>query len=211
MQILFTTCVGSHMWYMETDKSDIDHFHAYMVPARTILEGRGYPRTLPQKITLRDGKEYDEIWWEIGHLVDQLIKGNANAIWSTLSPVVIRDSPELQDLRVLVQENLSRETYSSLKGIAQSHCKDALKSPELGRKGLRTAMRTIGFGLKLLNSGCLTFSPVEGEVTLEDVKKAMLELDEAYILSNLPDRPDQEPFRSYLYNIRLQNLYSEGI
>ena len=209
MQTLFTTCVGSHMWSMDTDQSDIDLFHPYMVPARAVLEGRRYPETLPQKITLRDGREYDEVWWEIGHLIDQLIKGNANAIWFTMSPLVVSDSQELQSLRVLVQNNLSRATYCSLRGIAESHLSDACKRSSCASKGLKTAMRTILFGLEMLNNRRLRFSPALQEFDAGDVQRAMLQLDKAYAESCLPDHPDEEPFRDYLYHLRISDIVSD--
>lgn len=210
MQTLFTTCAGSHMWSMDIEQSDIDLFHAYMVPSRVLLEGRRYPETLPQKISLKDGREYDEVWWEIGHLVDQLIKGNANAIWFTMSPLVVCDSPALQELRDLVQNNLSRATYCSLRGIANSHLSDAHQRPSCAAKSLRTAMRTITFGLEMLINGRLAFLPARQEITFEEVQMAMSDLGEAYRESRLPDRPDEEPFRNYLYRLRMENLASDG-
>jgi len=197
------------MWSMDTEQSDIDLFHAYMVPSRVLLEGRRYPETLPQKIGLKDGREYDEVWWEIGHLADQLIKGNANAIWFTMSPLVISEGPEFQHLRDLVQNNLSRATYCSLRGIAESHLSDAYRRPSCAEKGLKTAMRTITFGLEMLNNGRLAFLPACQEVTFKEVQRAMLQLDEAYMESRLPDRPDEEPFRNYLYHLRMQDLTSD--
>jgi hypothetical protein len=76
-----------------------------------------------------DGRELDETWLEVGHLVDQLIKENANAIWFIMSPLVVKGHPALRELQVMVRSNLSRATYPSLRGIATSQAGEILKRP----------------------------------------------------------------------------------
>ncbi|HWQ21048.1 MAG TPA: hypothetical protein VN455_14810 [Methanotrichaceae archaeon] len=126
-----------------------------------------------------------------------------------MSSLVISEGPALQCLRAVVQNNLSRATYCSLQGIAKSHISVAHQRPSCAAKSLRTAMRTIAFGLKMLNNRRLAFFPAWQDVTPEEVQMAMSELDEAYMKSRLPDSPDEEPFRDFLYNLRMQDLASD--
>ncbi len=204
---LFTTCVGSHMWCMSLTESDVDLAHIYSVPARFLLEGRPYPRTLGQKKSLRLGLEYDELFWEVGHLVDQLIRANINALWITMSPLVVKDGPDLWELRRIAQSNLSKGTYRSIRGVAESHLREAKRRPDTAAKSLSTALRTIHFGLGLLSEGRLDFKPVVEEVSVQKVLEALKHLDISYQRSSLPERPDEEPFRRYLYQLRLRELY----
>ncbi len=93
MKTLFVSCVGSHMWGMQSPESDIDLVMIYIAPTKRILRGERIPPTIRQEIAARGGEVYDTLGWEIGHLINQLIKGNVNAIWYVTSPLIIKPSP----------------------------------------------------------------------------------------------------------------------
>lgn len=50
------------MWLMGLHESDMDLAHIYAVPARFMLEGRSYPRTLGQRKSFRHELKYDELY-----------------------------------------------------------------------------------------------------------------------------------------------------
>ncbi len=160
METLFISCVGSHMWGMQNLESDIDLVMIYIAPTKRILGGERIPPTIRQEIADRGGEVYDTLGWEIGHLINQLIKGNVNAIWYATSPLVIKPSPIQKELSCLVQSNLCRETYRSIKGMAESQIKSEGEAAKKPGKGYRTAMRTINFGITLLSEGRISFAPV---------------------------------------------------
>jgi len=205
MKTLFVSCVGSHMWGMQNEESDIDLVMIYIVPTRSILRGERVLHTVRQEIAARKGEIYDTLGWEIGHLINQLIKGNINAIWYVNSPLVIKPSIVQEELSALVQANLCKETYHSIKGMAESQIKSEEK-PKITGKGYRTALRTINFGIKLLTEGRICFAPVSGTPGAEEVTKAMRQLDEAYKASRLPDRPDEDAFREFLLRLRMEEM-----
>jgi len=205
MKILFISCVGSHMWGMQIQESDIDLVMIYIASTRSLLRGERISPTVSQQITARSGEVYDTLGWEIGHLINQLIKGNVNAIWYATSPLVIKPSSVREELSALVQANLCRQTYHSIKGMAESQIKSEEKPNTLG-KGYRTALRTINFGIKLLTEGRICFAPVSGTPGAEEVTKAMRQLDEAYKASRLPDRPDEDAFREFLLRLRMEEM-----
>jgi hypothetical protein len=205
MKILFISCVGSHMWGMQSEESDIDLVMIYIAPTRAILRGERISPTVRQQITARGGEIYDTLGWEIGHLINQLIKGNVNAIWYVTSPLVIKPSIIQEELSALVQDNLCRQTYHSIKGMAESQIKSEEK-PRIVGKGYRTALRTINFGIKLLNQGKICFSPVLHTPGAEEVMEKMGQLQEAYEASLLPDLPDEDAFREFLLRLRLEKM-----
>jgi predicted nucleotidyltransferase len=123
MKNLFISCVGSHMWGMENEESDIDLVMIYIAPTRSILRGERIRSTIRQEIADRGGEVYDTLGWEIGHLINQLIKGNVNAIWYVTSPLHVKPSIVQEELSLLVQANLCRQTYHSIKGMAESQIK----------------------------------------------------------------------------------------
>jgi len=205
MKILFISCVGSHMWGMQIQESDIDLVMIYIASTRSLLRGERISPTVSQQITARSGEVYDTLGWEIGHLINQLIKGNVNAIWYATSPLVIKPSSVREELSALVQANLCRQTYHSIKGMAESQIKSEEKPNTLG-KGYRTALRTINFGIKLLNEGKICFAPVSGAPGAEEVTIKMRQLDEAYKTSRLPELPDEDAFREFLLRLRMEEM-----
>ncbi|NTV27626.1 MAG: hypothetical protein HGA93_02955 [Methanothrix sp.] len=205
MKNLFISCVGSHMWGMQNHESDIDLVMIYIAPTRAILRGESISPTLRQQIAARGGEIYDTLGWEIGHLINQLIKGNVNAIWYVTSPLVIKPSSIQEELAALVQANLCRETYHSIKGMAESQIKSEEK-PGIAGKGYKTALRTMNFGIVLLSEGRICFEPVLQTQGAEEVMEKMRQLEVAYETSRLPDLPDEDAFRKFLLRLRLEEM-----
>jgi len=208
MKTLFVSCVGSHMWGMQNEVSDIDLVMIYIVPTRSILRGERVLHTVRQEIAARKGEIYDTLGWEIGHLINQLIKGNVNAIWYVNSPLVVKPSIIQEELSALVQANLCRQTYHSIKGMAESQIKSEEKPKNAG-KGYRTALRTINFGIRLLSEGRIFFAPALHTPGAREVMEKMGQLQEAYEASRLPDLPDEDALREFLLRLRLEEM-AEG-
>ena len=206
MRTLFMTCVGSHMWHMENKESDVDLVVIYIAPTKSILRGEKVSATISQRIEEKNGVIYDTLGWEIGHLIDQLIKGNVNAIWNAASPLVLLPTTTQEDLQALIVDNLCKETYRSILGMAESQIKYEQKPESIVGKGYRTALRTINFGIELLTNGKLCFEPVMHIPEAEEVAEKMRQLTEAYEASTLPDLPDEDVFREFLLKLRLEDL-----
>ena len=209
MKTLFISCVGSHMWGMNSRESDIDLVMIYIAPTRSLLRGEKVFPAVRQQITARGGEIYDTLGWEIGHLINQLVKGNVNAIWYATSPLLVKPSIIQEELSALVRANLCRETYHSIKGMAESQIKSEempAKKTRIAGKGYRTALRTIDFGIKLLSEGRICFAPVLRTPGAEEVMEKLQRLDEVYASSFLPDRPDEDAFREFLLRLRMVDL-----
>jgi len=206
MRTLFMTCVGSHMWHMESKESDVDLVVIYIAPTKSILRGEKISATISQRMEEKNGVIYDTLGWEIGHLMDQLVKGNVNAIWNAASPLVLQPSSVQEKLKALIEANLCRETYRSILGMAKSQIQSEKKPVKNAGKGCRTALRTINFGIELLTNGRLCFEPVLHIPEAEEVAEKMCRLEEAYEASSLPDLPNEDAFRDFLLRLRLEDL-----
>jgi hypothetical protein len=206
MRTLFTTCVGSHMWRMNTAESDVDLAVIYIAPTKAILRGEHIPATTGQQMNCRHGIVYDTLGWEVGHLVSQLLKGNINAIWYTTSPIVVQPSSYQKELHSLVKSNLCKNTYCSVAGMAESQIKEEQKPKGTGGKGYRTALRTLNFGIELLTRGRLCYEPVYYTPEIEVVMDKKQQLLEAYEASSLPEMPDEEAFREFLFKLRMDEM-----
>jgi hypothetical protein len=168
MKILYISCVGSHMWRMESKESDIDLVMIYTVSTRRILRGEKFPAAIRQEMAAKEG-------------------GKAN---------------------------LCRESYHSIKGMAESQIKSETGQLKLSGaglvkrpgKGYRTALRSINFGIELLREARISYEPVMHDPTPEELKEGMNQLDEAYRQSMLPDLPDEDQFRDFLLGQRLKEM-----
>lgn len=205
-KMTFETVVGSRMFGDERPDSDYDTCIIYMVPSIHVLSGRPYPKTYPQEkyIMGDDERVFETTYWEVGHLIHQLIKGNQNAIWMVYGKTD-DVSQEHQELRNIIANNLSKVTYHSVKGMASNQYVDAYKRG-LGSKGLRSAWRTARFGITLLLDERLEFIPTPDIIHAHEVEAKIRELDDAFENSKLPESVNPEPFYNWLLNLRLNNL-----
>ena len=201
--LLFKSVVGSRLFGDETPKSDWDICEIYQVPTKTVLEGRPYKETMPQEKYEIGGRKYEATYWEIGHLVHQLIKGNQNAIWMTCSELLefCHDMRIWRRLQEITKSNLSKASYGSIRGMCVSQWNDVEKR-WLGIKGIRSAWRTANFGCILLKDGKVEFNKTPPLIDIDDLKAKMFELDWVYVDSVLPEKPNPEPFYEFMYDVR---------
>jgi hypothetical protein len=209
-KMVFETTVGSRLFGDETPTSDYDTCLIYAVPTRDILSERPYPKTLPQKkfVIGEERHVYEVTYWEVGHLLHQLIKGNQNAIWMVCGKMNSTISKEHRELKEIVASNLSKVSYHSVKGMATSQYEDAYKR-NLGSKGLRSAWRTARFGITLLTEEKLEFNPTPNIIHAHEVEEKIRELDRAFEESKLPEFINPGQFHDWLYRLRLKELTEE--
>lgn len=207
MEIISRTTIGSTMWKMNNSKSDVDHFEIYLGSTKNLL--KGIPNN---KSTWSISDKVDINRHELGKVVDQLIKGNVNFIWGVTSPIVNRSTLEFRELRNLTFNNISKSTYHSIRGLAKSNYKKYLEGIENpSRKKCNIIVRSLDFGINLLKYGKLVYKPVR-KGTPERILKKLDELDKAYEKSTLPEKPDENAYREFLFRVRTNYLYNiEGI
>lgn len=210
-QILFKTCVGSHMWKMERPDSDLDYFVAQIAPTRKILDGTA--NTLSEHI--QSDFNIDMSAHEIGKIIDMLLKGNVNFIWGVLSPVVPYEYKNYhKNLRDIVLAGLSKNISKSIYGMARHNYERYIRdnmgekdvSGELLIKKANTIVRTLNFGVEILQERPISFSGFKNQ-TMKEVLDWMKILLDAETYSSLPNKPpNEEKFRQYLYESRMENL-----
>lgn len=208
---LFSTNTGSHLWSMQRPESDIDYYVAYQAPSIDFLLGHAHTGSHQSIIGLDDRQSH-----EIGRVVDELLKGNFNHIIGVMSPLTMQDWSELPKLRELTKLNLSKCCYNSIHGLAIHNMKKYIWSPtkelkpltpEAKQKKLNTVMRTLKFGITLIETAEFKFEPA-WDATEEDIKNAIAELDESYAnCDKLPDKPQAvNEMMDWLLDIRFQQL-----
>lgn len=201
---LWKTNVGSHMWGMNRPDSDVDIFEAYSVPTKSILRGRARQNSHNSKIDGNDIAKH-----EVEKVMEMLIKGNLNFVLGVMSPIIIQDSHELQLIRSIFKQNLSKNIYHSIHGMAvHNYQKYFEKEKDVTWKKLAQVLRLLNFGNTLLLEEKVEFKAIPWETTIhiDEIRQKILDLDRAYGESNLPGAPDEELYRDWLEVIRMNDL-----
>ena len=206
--ILFETEVGSTIWKMNNEKSDLDIASCYLMNSKEMLIGKKKKGKQIQKGII------DKTLYELGMVIPQLIKGNVNYIWMITSPIVIFEKYNaLKELRQIVIENLSKKTYHSINGLATHNIHHFIDGGDREsykyRKKLNVIGRTLKFGINLLTWKKIMYEKVDIKDDNELIE-LKYKLDEALANSILPEEPNEKPFHDYLIKYRLKKIKMDG-
>lgn len=196
--------VGSHMWGVQHEGSDEDHFLCYLVPTKGILSGE---LVFPVRFShFEHGEMRDTSAHEAQSVVEQLIKGNVNFLWGVMSPIVVKTSDWHEELKEIVRRNLAKNCYDSIHGLAVHNYKKYIESgKDASEKRCNTIARTINFGILILTRGEFKFVAVT-RATPDIIVKGIEVLDEAHNASELPEKPNEAEYREWLFKLRLADL-----
>lgn len=202
MSELFTTIVGSHVWRMDTPKSDIDIATVRIEPTIDVLKNIANIKT-----TFVSGVE-DKTSYEIGPLIEGLIKCNIDSMKMVVSPVpsIYELKGYKEELCAIIYNNLSKDIFNSTHGLGSGNYKKyIIRRKEVDNpKRVNTICRTLQFGITALETGKIKFEPYYG--TIEEIPEMLRDIQVARINSSLPEHSDPNPFREFLYNIRIKEL-----
>lgn len=198
-EILFTTITGSHIWGMDTLESDIDKTNVYLAPTKDILIGTA------TKIRNTITDKLDEKYIELGPLTNNLSKCEITSLITVMSPwpTWAKDS-YFKDLRKIVKDNLSKDCFHSIMGLASHNYKKTTSDSQKDQKMINIACRSLVFGTKILNTNKIEFSPYYG--TREDIPELMERMNDAYQKSSLPAHSSTKPYKDFLLDLRLKQL-----
>jgi hypothetical protein len=209
---LWVTNVGSHLWHMEHEGSDLDLFRCYVTPTEDILSGKTAPGGTHFSQTGEGAERVDLQSHEVGAWVEQLLKMNPNYLFGLLSPLAVRELRERyrRELRRIIEDGLSRQLYFPVRGLILSNQRKYITN------GVDPSERRINKLLRVGRWGCwalrfaspLRFDPYEGGKP-DDVDVMLAGLKEAYEQSPLPERVTEKTVRAarmWLLQVRLAEM-----
>lgn len=208
-EFLFTTVVGSHMWGMEHEGSDIDLFIVRRAPTRDILIGTDVNKTVRDKIQI-NGTDVEYDIHEVGKVINMLIRNNPNFIWGVTSPVFLDGNKIIyENMKELAQLLISKEIYKPIRGmIIHNTDKYIASGKDPSEKRCNTIARAALFGINTLIHKSFKYKPVKG-FTKDDILRLPDDLEIALEESKLPTKPEAFAIKiaeEWLYEIRLEGI-----
>jgi len=205
---LYVASVGSQLWHMARPDSDIDYFAIYQAKSTDILLGKN---CMESHHTLKGDDDVQS--HELGQTVASLTQCNLNFLIGLFSPLTIKPWDELDALRYLAKQNLSRACYKSIHGMAVGNFNKYIKTgKETGapaQKRMNTICRSIQMGITLLKTGEFEFKPFEG-ASPDTVVTMIQMLDAAHENSKLPAKPPcPEKLEAWLLERRMEAIRDE--
>lgn len=216
--------IGSHIWGMNHEGSDIDSMAVVQEPTKDILMGLDRFQT-----TSVFKSETDHNWpidihvHEVGRVVGMLEKGNINFVCGVGSPIPVYSTPEMEDLRRILTDNPHKGIYDSIHGMAIQNIHrfagiprnklfvyslSELQYTPIEPKRAAKMLAFLEFGIQYLDTGKMVFNkPVKFEWSTDGVLEAVKALEAAKAASGLPeDMKDSMLYRDWLLDIRLAEI-----
>lgn len=147
---LFVTIIGSHMWGMSHEGSDVDLFVAYVGSTNKLLTG------ISTDSSETKFPKVDITSHELGKVVFQLTKGNYNYITGLMSPCVVVTSSlheELKEIFLYYLEEAPGIIYESIHGMAKANYQKYVASGvDNSPARIKKIGRSLFYGINLLEN-----------------------------------------------------------
>lgn len=216
--LLFATISGAHLYGFPSPDSDYDLRGAHILPVREVVGLDTGCETI-EVSEIRDGLEIDLVTHDVKKFFGLMLKKNGYVMEQLVSPLVLRTSPEHEELKAIAKYCLTRHHSHHYFGFADTQWKLFDKERPRRVKPLLYVYRVLLTGIYLMRSGEIEANlvtlnkefnlPYIGELiarklsgpeksTLEDedtefhkreYERLRAELEQAFQVSQLPETP----------------------
>jgi len=170
--LLFATVSGAHLYGFASPDSDYDLRGVHLLPAAELLSLEE-PRETVESAGVVSGVEIDLVTHDAGKFFRLLLKNNGYVLEQLLSPIVVRTTPEHEELRALAAGCITRFHAHHYLGFARTQW-DLFKKEEPPRvKPLLYVYRVLLTGIHLMRTGV--------------VEANLVRLNEEYRLDFIPE------------------------
>ena len=217
--LLFVTISGAHLYGFPSPDSDYDVRGSHVLPVREVL-GLDPGRETVEVSEVRDGLEIDLVTHDVKKFFGLLLKKNGYVLEQLYSPLVVKTSPEHEELKEVARGCLTRHHSHHYFGFAETQWKLFDKERPRRVKPLLYVFRVLLTGIHLMRTGRveanlrllneeyrLEYLPELIARKLEGPEKSLLDdgditfyqgeygrlrsvLEEAYQASTLPEAPN---------------------
>ena len=150
--LIFMTVSGSHIYGFPSPDSDWDLRGVHLLPAREVVGLEVGPDTVEQS-TVYEGLEMDLVTHDVAKFFNLVLRRNGYVLEQLYSPLVLRTSPEHQELKALANACITRHHAHHSLGFADTQWRLFEKESPRRVKPLLYVYRVLLTGLHLMRTG----------------------------------------------------------
>lgn len=170
--LLFATISGAHLYGFPSPNSDFDLRGVHILPARELLGLKTGPETI-EISRIENGLELDLVTHDAGKFFGLMLTRNGYVLEQVFSPLIVRATPQHEELKRLAQACITRHHAHHYLGFAANQWKLLHKEAPRRVKPLLYVYRVLLTGVHLMRTG--------------RVEANLLHLNEEFLLPYIPD------------------------
>jgi predicted nucleotidyltransferase len=150
--LLFLTISGAHLYGFPSPDSDYDLRGSHVLPIRDVV-GLDPGRETVETSEIRDGLEIDLVTHDVKKFFGLLLKKNGYVLEQLYSPLVVKTSPEHEELKEIAQGCITRHHSHHYFGFADTQWNLFEKERPRRVKPLLYVFRVLLTGIHLMRTG----------------------------------------------------------
>ena len=150
--LVFATVSGAHLYGFASPDSDYDLRGVHVLPPRAVLGLDTKDETI-ERSSVADGLELDLVTHDARKFFLLLLKKNGYVLEQVLSPLVLKTSPEHEELKALTRQCVTRYHVYHYLGFAQTQWRLFEKERPHRAKPLLYVYRVLLTGIHLMRTG----------------------------------------------------------
>ncbi len=170
--LLFTTISGAHLYGFPSLDSDYDLRGVHILPVSEVV-GLNLGRETIEVSEVREGLQIDLVSHDVKKFFSLLLKKNGYVLEQLYSPLVVRTTPEHEELKAIATGCITRHHSHHYSGFAQTQWRLFEKEQPPRVKPLLYVYRVLLTGIHLMRTGI--------------VEANLVRLNEEFQLPYIPD------------------------
>ena len=171
--LLFATISGAHLYGFPSPDSDFDIRGAHVIPLPEAVSLWPDKHDTVQVEGIRNGLEIDLVTHDIRKFFGLMLKKNGYVMEQVFSPLIVRTTPEHDELKAIARRCLTRHHVHHYQGFVNTQWKLFEKESPRRVKPLLYVYRVLLTGIHLMRTGV--------------VEANLVTLNEEYRLPQVPD------------------------
>lgn len=176
--LLFVTISGAHLYGFPSPDSDYDIRGAHSIPLAEAVSLWPAQHDTVQVSGVRDGLEIDLVTHDIRKFFGLMLKKNGYVMEQVFSPLIVRTTPEHDELKAIAKQCLTRHHVHHYQGFVSTQWKLFEKESPRRVKPLLYVYRVLLTGIHLMRTGV--------------VEANLATLNESFRLPQVPDLVDRK-------------------
>lgn len=170
--LLFATISGAHLYGFPSPDSDFDLRGVHILPVREIIT-LDQPRETVSVTHIRNGLEIDLVAHDMKKFFGLMLKKNGYVLEQLYSPLIVRTTPEHQELKEIGKSCVTKHHVHHYHGFAQTQWRLFEKTSPHEIKPLLYVFRVLLTGIHLMRTG-----EVQANITILNQSHKLSYIDE---------------------------------